>query len=578
MKTKIYILKILITLSFSLNAQDFGINTTNPKGVLDVESTNSAIVIPRIAEITDVENPVNGMIAYAVDEQCFKGYAGGAWVDLSTCSAVNPMIPTSFIQESYIKATNTDEFDRFGVSSISDDGNTLVVGAYAEDSNATGINGDQSNNDALFAGAVYVYVRSGGTWVLEAYLKGSNTEAGDSFGTSVSISGDGNTLAVGAISEDSNATGVNGDQTNNSVSGAGAVYIFTRSGSNWTQQAYIKATNPDNDDNFGTKVDLSDDGNNLVVSATGELSNATGVNGNQSDNSSFTNTGAAYVYSRSGGTWTSQAYLKSSVAPTAISFYFGSACVISGDGTTIAISAYGERSNATGINGDDSNSSTSDAGAVWVFKFDGTSWSQQAYIKASNTNFTQHFGISLDLSDNGNILAVGAFGEASNATEIDGNQSNTSAPASGAVYTFLRSGGTSWTQTAYIKAPNTEFLDVFGTEVALSDDGTVLVVTATQEDSSATGINGNMADNSTSDSGAAYLYTRAGSTWAYQSYIKAFNPDNLDLLRFVSLNGDGTTLVLSSIDEDSNATGVGGDQTDNSASISGAAYIYNITY
>jgi len=127
------------------------------------------------------------------------------------------------------------------------------------------------------------------------YFKASNTDAGDGFGDLVSLSGDGSTLAVGARFEDSNATGIDGNQADNSAGGSGAVYVFTRSGVTWTQQAYVKASNTDESDQFGISVSLSGDGNTLAVGAPIEASNATGIDGNQADNSAD-NSGAAYLY------------------------------------------------------------------------------------------------------------------------------------------------------------------------------------------------------------------------------------------------------------------------------------------
>jgi len=91
------------------------------------------------------------------------------------------------------------------------------VGARGEDSAATGINGDQADNSVSFAGAVYVFTRSGSTWSQLSYIKASNTEATDELGS---------TLAVGARGEDSAATGINGDQADNSAQDAGAVYLY----------------------------------------------------------------------------------------------------------------------------------------------------------------------------------------------------------------------------------------------------------------------------------------------------------------------------------------------------------------
>ncbi|QQR89156.1 MAG: FG-GAP repeat protein [Myxococcales bacterium] len=115
---------------------------------------------------------------------------------------------------------------------------------------------------------------------------------------------------------------------------------------------------------------------------------------------------------------------------------FGSIVATSADGSTLAISAPSESSAATGINGDEDDNSSSDSGAVYVFVRDSDSgWLQQAYIKASNTDAGDHFGSSLALSADGDTLVVGARGENSSSTGIDGEE-NDAAPASGAVYAF----------------------------------------------------------------------------------------------------------------------------------------------
>jgi FG-GAP repeat protein len=135
----------------------------------------------------------------------------------------------------------------------------------------------------------------------QAYVKASNTGAGDEFGTSVALSADGSTLAVGAIGEASNAGGVGGDQANNTASFAGAVYVYTRSGATWTQQAYVKASNTgvvsqfEAVDLFGFSVAVSGDGSTLAVGARGEASAATGIGGDQADNSA-SKAGAVYVF------------------------------------------------------------------------------------------------------------------------------------------------------------------------------------------------------------------------------------------------------------------------------------------
>lgn len=132
----------------------------------------------------------------------------------------------SLVQQAYLKASNTDAGDHFGWS-VAVSGNTVLVGARWEDSNATGVNGNQADNSAPSSGAAFVFIRDmGGNWSQQAYLKASNTDAGDLFGYSVAVSGD--TVVVGAHNEDSNATGVNGGQADDSALNSGAAYVFVR--------------------------------------------------------------------------------------------------------------------------------------------------------------------------------------------------------------------------------------------------------------------------------------------------------------------------------------------------------------
>jgi hypothetical protein len=152
----------------------------------------------------------------------------------------------------YLKASNTQAEDVFGHSlDISADGNTLAVGAYLEDSSASGIGGNQADDSASAAGAVYVFTRSNNTWSQQAYLKASNAETGDNFGFSLALSDGGSTLVVGAPFEDSDAMGIDGDEGNPDALNSGAVYVFTRSNAIWSQQAYVKASNTQAGDNFG---------------------------------------------------------------------------------------------------------------------------------------------------------------------------------------------------------------------------------------------------------------------------------------------------------------------------------------
>jgi cysteine-rich repeat protein len=471
----------------------------------------------------------------------------------------------------YLKASNTGSSDEFGTSvALSADGSTLAVGAPFESSASTGINGGQTDNSAGAAGAVYVFTRSGVTWIQQAYIKASNTGA-DNFGLSVALSADGSTLAVGAPVEASAATGINGNQADNSALFAGAVYVFTRSGTTWSQQAYIKPSNTGAGDEFGVSVALTADGSILAVGALDEDSAATGINGNQADNSAL-DSGAVYVFTRTGTMWSQQAYLKAS--NTGAGDEFGLSVALSADGLSLAVGAPGEDSAATGVGGNQANNSASSAGAAYLFTRSGTTWIQQAYIKASNAEANDQFGWSVALSANGSTLAIGARSESGDTFGVGGDQSNNSAPSSGAVYVFTRS-NLIWSQQAYIKASNTEAGDLFGQSVALSADGSTLAVGAILEDSSARGVGGDQVNNFATDAGATYTFTRNGSSWSQQAYIKASNTGSSDRFGYsVTLSGDGMVLVVGALNEGSAATGIGGNQTDNSASFSGAAYVF----
>ncbi len=489
---------------------------------------------------------------------------------------LRPLLTVSFLlslavpsnsapQQAYFKSSDPGVGDHFG-STLSMDGDTLVVGAPRERSSATGINGDPFDNSLVEAGAAYVYVRTGSGWSQQAYIKASNTGTYDQFGDSVALSGD--TLVVGAPQERSLATGVNGDQNDDSGYNAGAVYVFVRNGATWSQQAYLKASNTDSADFFGEYVSI--DGDTIVVGARGEDSSATGVNGSQL-NSASQQAGAAYVFVRSGTTWSQQAYLKAS--NTDGGDYFGCSVGVSGD--TIAVGAQSEGSAATGVNGNQSDDTAATAGAVYVFVRNGATWSQQAYIKSFNTETQDLFGCQLALD--GNTLAVSAEDDSA-ATGINGDSSDNSARDSGAVYVFVRSSDGNWTQQAYLKGANTEERDFFGggrLAPALALSGSTLVVGAPSEDSAARGVGGDPDDNSAPYSGAAYVFTRQGSTWRQAAYVKATNTDADDKFGS-SVALDGRILAVGAQFEAGGSSGVNGDQGDNSVGYSGAAYAYGL--
>jgi len=496
-------------------------------------------------------------------------------------------------QTAYVKASNPHAGDHFGNGgtllgdsvAISGDGNTLAVGAPNESSGAKGINGNQNDTSVYSAGAVYVYTRRNGTspWTQQAYVKASTAQAGAEFGHVVVLSADGNTMAVSAYFEASNARGIDGNQDDTSIPQAGAVYVFTRRGTTWAQQAYVKASNSGeagtegnfgDGDQFGFSLSLSDDGNTMAVGANTEDSNATGINGNQTDNS-MQSSGAVYVFARTGTTWTQQAYVKA--ANTAPNVQFGYAVALSADGSTLAASSFDEGGGSRAINGayDRTRNGT---GAVYMFVRAGGTWTQQAYLKASNGENGDSMGVSVSISDDGNTVAAGSLDEDCLVTGVNPIQpcdndvkDDTSA---GAAYVFVRS-GTTWTQQAFIKPSNTGKDDWFASRLQISGDGRVLAAAAQLEDSAAQGINGKQDDESAQEAGAVYLFTRTGTTWAQKAYVKGSNNEAFDEFgSSVALSRDGSTMAVGARGEDSAARGINGNQADNSVKEAGAVYVF----
>jgi len=435
---------------------------------------------------------------------------------LFVCLCVSPILA----QNAYLKGPTADDNDLFG-SSVATTGDTLVVGSRF------GGLGD--------TGTAVVFVRSGASWVQEDELIGLNTVGGDAFGGAVALEGD--TLVVGASQQ---------GPFSSPAPLSGAAYVFTRSGTTWTEEQFLKAPSPALADIFGGDVALS--GDTLVVGAPGEGGAA----------------GAAHVFVRSGTTWTHQMELTASNA--AAGDFFGRSVGISGD--TIVVGAPFEASSGSGIGANQGDNGAPSAGAAYVFTRSGTTWTQQAYLKASSSGASDQFGWSCTIS--GETIVVGAPFEQSTATGVNGDDTNNGFPGAGAAYVFVRSGST-WTQEAYVKASNTGFADQFGFDVALLGDA--LIVGAPTEESAATGVNGDEGDNSLVQPGAAYLFQRSGTTWTQRSYLKASNTDPQDTFGLAVAMSAANALVGAPA-EDGAAVGVNGDDTDNSLDDVGAAYLY----
>jgi hypothetical protein len=523
---------------------------------------------------------------------------------------VPPMLPLK--QVAYIKASNAEAYDHFacgggnqghtGTSiALNGDGTTMAIGAAFESGGAAGVNGNQRDNSVYASGAVYVYVRQGDSWTQQAYVKASNPGQSDHFGSSVALSRDGNTMAIAAHWEASSATGVNGNQNDNSIPQSGAVYVFTRTGTTWTQQAYIKASNTGkgnegtlvgDGDQFGFSLALSGDGNTLAVGAISEDSAAQQINGNQGDDSAQS-AGAVYVYARTGTTWAQQAYVKS--ANMGAGDGLGFSVALSFDGNTLAAAAFDEDGGGRGINPPD-NTESQNSGALYVFTRQGGTWSQQAYIKGSKGETSDGFGFATAISDDGNTIAVGSGDEACLTPGIDPPGCADDAPPNrganiwvGAAYVFVRN-GTTWSEQTFIKAPNARPYNSFGVRLDLSGDGNTLAISAYLEDNGGRGIRPPMVQqfliqdmlngwrehrNEAEESGAVYFYTRSGTRWTAGAWVKAANADAGDEFgSSVALSTDGHVMVVGAHGEDSAATGINGNQADNSAADSGAAYVF----
>ena len=381
---------------------------------------------------------------------------------------------------------------------FSDDGLTLAVAAFGDPVDFQGVfTGDLTGDaypgpDKPSSGAVYIYSYIEGCepdpdaevdicWPLEAYIKASNADAGDFFGWSVALSGDGDTLAVGAFEEDSGAA-----ELDNSAAASGSAYVFSRapvldvdSGLEsivWTQDAYLKASNVDAGDEFGYDVALNADGTYLAVSSVREASNL----GNPVTNE-LEKAGAVYVFAKADGAWPEIALLK---APNVTAGdRFGQSLSFDAAGELLAIGAPAEDSMSAGyVPVDAGGAGDANVGAVYLFRRSGngldSTWLQNDfYFKASNSVQGILFGKAVSLSSNGQYLAVGAWGEDSIAAGVGGNPDSDRSSGSGAVYIFSQSGSVdSWAEIAYVKGPSSVPQQFFGTELALGQAGKLLGV------------------------------------------------------------------------------------------------------
>ncbi|HTW02454.1 MAG TPA: putative Ig domain-containing protein [Streptosporangiaceae bacterium] len=365
------------------------------------------------------------------------------------------------VQQAELTAPGAASADYLGFS-VAIDGNTAVVGA-------TYANGDD--------GAAYVFTDSGGSWTEQAELTPADGTQDDLFGYAVAISG--NTIAVGAPDLGLLPSGTTGFY--------GAVYVFTGSGGTWTEQAELPAQTYQ----FGGSVALS--GGTLVIGTysfnqvfiyagsggtwtqqaflvpaqPGNFGHSLAIDGDTvvvgapvTSAGGAGQSGAAYVFAESGGSWTQQAELTATDA--ADGDQFGTSVAVSG-GTVVV-----------GAAGNDSGT-----GAAYVFTGSGTSWSQQAELAPADPNGDNRDAFGLAVALSGNTLLVGAPGH-------DPGDTGTGV---GAAYLYSGSGAT-WTQQAELQASDAASYDRFGQSVAVS--GNTLLAGAPGHDNAA---------------GAAYVFT-----------------------------------------------------------------------
>lgn len=331
-----------------------------------------------------------------------------------------------------VSATTPDEADRFG-QAVALTGDTLLVGAPGEDSGATGIGGDGTRNDALDAGAAYLFIRSPDGWAQQAYIKGVATAGGDRFGSSVAAH---NSLyVVGAPGEASGSTGVDADPLDNSQVNSGAAYIFGLTATGASQLAYLKASNTGEGDEFGRSVDVSS--THVAVGAPREDS-AIGDNGRsvQGDNS-VADAGAVYVFTVAGFSWQQSALLKSTNPDD--TDLFGQA--LSLDGAILAVAAPAEDGSQTvQLGGNVPDNATNGGGAVSIFQnvtvdefAINEQWDELATLRGIVPDPADRFGADVALS--AGSLAVGSPGESSNPRPT-ADPSDNSLAESGAVFLF----------------------------------------------------------------------------------------------------------------------------------------------
>lgn len=377
----------------------------------------------------------------------------------------------NYLQDIY--ASDPGVGDAFGEEqsmALSADGSVLVVGAKWED--PSGINN---------AGSAYVYEKNGSTWVFVQKLTASDKASSDSFGTVTAISRDGAVIAVSAPSEDPS-----------NIADAGSVYIYKKSGSTWSQVQKISATVKASYDKFGSALSLNLDGSVLVVGSWGHsnwkgaayvFQNSSGgstwtqsqklVDPDQSKSTEFGNTvevsddgnlvvvgchlgstentnncGTVHLFEKQASTWTHIQKLASSNEQS--NGYFGQSISLKSDASTIVIGAASENT----------------GGRTYIFEKQGSSWVETQYLEI-DTSIYRYFGGSVSIATEADVIVIGAKNDFSDTR--------------GAIYVFQKSSGM-WTQTQLLTLQTPGAVDQFGADTCVTKDGTYIFGSVPNED------------------------------------------------------------------------------------------------
>jgi hypothetical protein len=505
----------------------------------DLDYGSNTIVINVVANVKvprtfiDCENPLTVEELDSIDFKVDDGYK---------FIIINQSFPVDIIRNglnnfnikeltSIVSSSENDQFGR--VLSVNDD--FLVIGIPREDTLAKGVvSADKfstndpdelfsQNEDSLNSGAVYVFQKSDfNTWSFHSFIKSSNSESDDLFGSAVSLYGD--TLVISAPGEDSIASGIylsfenetENLKSNNLALSSGAVYLFefNETSNSWFEKYYIKpVANVINDGDynkgFGSQLALYK--NKLLVSAPLEDSDD-GV----SNNSDYPDSGAVYTYTNSLDNWTYSGVLKA--LNPGINDKFGSAISLDNDFFAVS-SPFEDHSNRLITNNiqsidpdkieDFDNDSREDSGSVYIFNhsLESTLFSLSAHIKPSNSDEFDFFGSSVSIT-NGKIF-VGAIGEDSSGKGLNRDMNRNDLTDSGAVYVFnYDQENNIWVEDTYIKANDSQAGASFGKYLVVDSDN--LFISSPLFDSS-TNIN----------AGKAYFYNLIDSSIVQELLFQA---------------------------------------------------------